>query len=294
MEKNKKGFFEITVKAVVVKDDKVLILERSDSDQIAPSKFDLPGGRVEGGETFEEALHREIMEEVGIEVEIGPVVHHLDWIKKREGKIIFCKGLRFLAAYKNGEQRVSFEHEKLHWLNIDEAIEKLSDSGFEKDKRQAIINAKKYLELQNSLDSWKRCQADLENYRKDTEKRIGEMRKYAGLDLIFQLLPILDNFESSLAHVPDDKLDNGWVKGILYIKKQMEDVLRNNGVEEIETKIGDKFDPAIHEAIKQETSSKKQDTKNSIKQIVQKGYRIDGRVIRAAKVVVGYNFQAAE
>ena len=136
------------------------------------------------------------------------------------------------------------------------------------------------------LNNWKRAAADLENYKKDQAKMLGEFRKFASLDVIFQILPVLDNFNASLDHVPEDQKDNNWVTGIIYIKKQLEDVLKNNGVEEIEVKVGDEFNPGLHEAI--DTKETNIDTKetNKIMKVVQKGYKIDGKVIKAARVVV--------
>lgn len=131
------------------------------------------------------------------------------------------------------------------------------------------------------LNNWKRAVADLENYKKDQIKLMGEFRKFASLDVILQILPVLDNFNISLEHVPEDQKDNAWVAGIIYIKKQLEDVLRNNGVEEIEVKEGDEFDPKIHEAVKSDANDK-----NKVKKVTQKGYKIEGKVIRAVRVIV--------
>ena len=69
------------------------------------------------------------------------------------------------------------------------------------------------------------------------------------MDVIEQILPVVDNFEASLAHVPEESKENKWVEGIVYIKKQLEDVLKNNDIEEIAVKAGDKFNPEIHEAV---------------------------------------------
>lgn len=140
------------------------------------------------------------------------------------------------------------------------------------------------------LNNWKRAAADLENYKKDQIKLMGEFRKFASLDVILQILPVLDNFNISLEHVPEDQKESAWVTGIIYIKKQLEDVLKNNGVEEIEVKVGDEFNPEIHEAVgdtpaKGGSASGGKEA-NKIIKIVQKGYKIDNKIIRAAKVVV--------
>lgn len=136
------------------------------------------------------------------------------------------------------------------------------------------------------LNNWKRAVADLENYKKDQVKLMGEFRKFASLDVIFQILPVLDNFNASLEHVPEDQKDSGWVTGIIYIKKQLEEVLKNNGIDEIEVKVGDEFNPEIHEAITDAKQRMENESTNKIKKVVQKGYKIDGKVIRAVRVIV--------
>lgn len=145
------------------------------------------------------------------------------------------------------------------------------------DKKKKGISDKERAE--NYLDSWKRCQADFENFKKDHGRRQEEFRKFAKTDMIEQILPVVDNFEASLAHVPDDEKANKWVEGIVYIKKQLEDVLKNNDIEEIQAKSGDKFNPEIHEAV----AGKGEKVKN----VLQKGYRLNGRIIRAVRVEVG-------
>ncbi len=128
------------------------------------------------------------------------------------------------------------------------------------------------------LDSWKRCQADFENYKKDQAKVWEEFAKFAKIDVISQFLPVLDNFEASFAHIPEKEKDSAWVTGITHIKRQIEDVLKNNNVEEISVKAGDKFNPEVHEAIAGKG--------DKVKKILQRGYKLNGKIIRPAKVEV--------
>ena len=98
------------------------------------------------------------------------------------------------------------------------------------------------------------------------------------MDVISQILPVLDNFEASLSHVPEKEKNSAWVAGITHIKRQIEDMLRNNGVEEIAVKIGDKFDPEVHEAVAGKGEK--------VKKVMQKGYRINRKILRAVRVEV--------
>lgn len=282
-KKTDNGLFMITVKAVIVNEEgKVLIMKRSPGKdyKIAEGKYDLPGGSLTKNESIENSLRREIKEETDLDVEIGPVVHAIDFNQELDDVDYSFKGLRLVAFHKKGEVKLSWEHESFEWLDVDDAINKLEDTGFEKDKREALIKTKEYLGLKNSLNYWKRCQADFENYKKDQARHLEEFRKYAKMDVIEQILPVVDNFEASLAHVPEKSKENKWVEGIVYIKKQLEDVLRNNDIEEIPVKVGDKFDPEIHEAIGGDGK------KQIVKKILQKGYKLNSRILRAAKVEV--------
>jgi molecular chaperone GrpE len=137
---------------------------------------------------------------------------------------------------------------------------------------------------EENLNGWKRCQADFENYKKMQAESQKEFVKYAAQNIIFQLIPVLDNFHMSTDHIPEDQKNGGWVTGIMHIQKQLENVLAENGVEEIPTKAGDKFDPAIHEAV--EHSDKGNGTGDKVKKILMKGYKTGNKIIRPVKVIV--------
>ena len=143
---------------------------------------------------------------------------------------------------------------------------------------------------QEYLNGWKRCQADFENYRKAQDEARKEFAKYVAETFILQIIPVLDNFHMATEHIPQDQKDGGWVAGIMHIQKQLENVLAENGVEEIMPAAGDEFDPMLHEAVedgdkKQEISSKKE-IENKIKKVLVRGYKMGDKVIRPSKVIV--------
>jgi molecular chaperone GrpE (heat shock protein) len=100
------------------------------------------------------------------------------------------------------------------------------------------------------------------------------------------MLPILDNFHASTDHIPEEQKNGAWVVGIMHIQKQLETFLKDNGVEEIETKAGDKFSPDIHEAVHQEESGIKNQESGKIVRVISKGHKIGNKVIRAVRVIV--------
>lgn len=132
-------------------------------------------------------------------------------------------------------------------------------------------------ERKEYLDGWQRAKADLINYRKDERSRFEDLARYAAGDIVQELIGVLDNFDLALgAGVPPEV-----EKGIVLIRGQLEGVVRKQGVEMADTKISDPFDPALHEAIGEEESDAPAGT---IARVLQKGYRMQGRIIRPARV----------
>jgi molecular chaperone GrpE len=140
-----------------------------------------------------------------------------------------------------------------------------------------------------NLDGWQRCQADFDNYKKRSAESQKDLIKYATQNIILEILPVIDNFHASTDHIPAEQKDNSWVTGIMYIQKQLENIVAENGVEEIKVEVGDSFDPIYHEAIedkKECACDKDHKYKNKIKKVLVRGYKIGDKVIRASRVVV--------
>lgn len=129
---------------------------------------------------------------------------------------------------------------------------------------------------------WQRTQADFVNYKKQAAEDKVKYCRSANSDLIYDLLPVLDNFQLAAKHVPENLKDDNWAQGIKQIEKQFEDILSQEGLDKIET-VGIIFDPALHEAVDHVESSEPED---KIVEEVLSGYMFDGKVIRPAKVNV--------
>ena len=133
------------------------------------------------------------------------------------------------------------------------------------------------------LAGWQRSRADFLNYKKEELKRMGEIIKYAGTGLFLKILPILDNLELAEKKIPSDLKNNETIKGLLQIKSQFEEFLKTQGVEAIES-LGQKFNPEFHEVI--EEIELKDKEPGIILEEVQKGYKIQGQLLRPAKVSI--------
>ena len=164
----------------------------------------------------------------------------------------------------------------------DEIKEENIKDGENKAKEPDAEELKK--ERDNYLAGWQRAQADFLNYKKEQNKRIEEVLKFANFDLIIRLLPILDNFDLIEKKFPEELRGDENIKGVLQIKTQILDFLKSQNLEVIKIVVDEKFDPNFHEAIEMvETGGKEPDI---IVEEIQKGYMMYGRVIRPAKVKV--------
>lgn len=163
--------------------------------------------------------------------------------------------------------------------------EEKKEEPIEIEKEEKIKEENWQEKAEEYLNGWKRCQADFENYKKRQMEEKKDLIAYGNMNLILDVLPIVDNFHAGAEHVPEDQKDSPWVTGIMHIQKQLEQVFTDNGVSEIPVKAGDEFNPEIHEAI-EDKNNKKEECKNIINKVVQKGYKMGSRIIRPARVIV--------
>lgn len=133
------------------------------------------------------------------------------------------------------------------------------------------------------LAGWKRAQADYQNLKKTTQQEKIDTLKYGNARLMEALIPLFDNLELAVKHVPEEVSQNPWTQGVTYIVKQMNDVLAEQGVEIIDPK-DQTFDPHQHEAV--EMIEVEGTEPNTVVEVLQVGYRLNDRVIRTARVKV--------
>lgn len=141
-------------------------------------------------------------------------------------------------------------------------------------------------EAQEDIDHkelWQRALAELENLRKREATERQNHAKYALQAFLEDLLPVVDNFYRATEHVPSELQNSAWVNGILYIQKNLLDVMSQRGVVPIEAKPGDPFDPTRHEAIGTVEGDQPEET---IASVVAQGYMLHDRVLRPTQVTV--------
>ncbi len=131
-------------------------------------------------------------------------------------------------------------------------------------------------------EALQRERADIMNIRRRHEEQVASLRTTVKAHVVKDLLPVIDNFERALKHVPAELADNEYVKGVQGIVKQFEKTLADMGVERIAT-VGQPFDPKYHEAISMEEGDGEQET---VSEELQSGYKIGDEVVRHAMVRV--------
>lgn len=133
-------------------------------------------------------------------------------------------------------------------------------------------------EKKEYLEGWQRAKADFINYRKDEAKRFEDLGQFVTAGFLQELLPVLDSFDLALrSFVPGSEGE----RGVLLIRAQLTDILKKRGIEMIEVKPGDLFDPGRHESMGEIESDEKE---GSVAEELQKGYLLRGSVVRPARV----------
>ena len=138
-------------------------------------------------------------------------------------------------------------------------------------------------ECEEYKNGWLRAQADYKNLQKEISEQRGEWARLSEQQILQEFIPIYDNFKKAffMDRGEDAKWEN-WAKGIEYIMKQFSKVLEDHDVVEIKTS-GQKFDPNLHEAVGEEDSD---DNEGTILREVDAGYKMGGKVLKVAKVIV--------
>ena len=150
-----------------------------------------------------------------------------------------------------------------------------------KDKEIEELKA----QVEEQKDRYLRLSAEFDNYRKRTLKERSDMLKTVNGDTLSGMLPVLDDLERAMQSM-EKATDLAAVReGVVLIYSKLQEFLKNKGVVEIDA-MNQVFDTDLHEAITK-IPAPSEDLKGKVVDVIQKGYKIDTKVIRYAKVVVG-------
>jgi molecular chaperone GrpE len=169
----------------------------------------------------------------------------------------------------------SGEDEAGNEAEIEEATERPAEVEEDDPRAKAERERDEYLDLA------KRAQADFENYRKRAAKEAVAAGERAKSGLVRELLPVVDNLERALASAGDD--EQHLAEGVRLVHSELIAVLERNGVEQFDPS-GEPFDPTVHEALSTRPADGSEPGK--VVDVVEKGYKTNGTVLRPARVVV--------
>lgn len=129
-------------------------------------------------------------------------------------------------------------------------------------------------------EKYTRLMADFQNFRKRTDKEKADVYSFANEKIMTDLLAVLDNFERAL---DSECKDEAYAEGMKMIFKQLQDILTASGLEEIDA-VGQDFDPNFHHAVL--TDNNEDFDSGKVTEVLQKGYKLNGKVIRPSMVKV--------
>jgi molecular chaperone GrpE len=164
--------------------------------------------------------------------------------------------------------------------------EQKADVKTEEGKSERVKKADKYKAEYHALhDKYLRLSAEFDNYRKRTLKEKADLTKFAGEGLLAGLLPVIDDFERAIGSMPEGQSCEAVREGTVLIYNKFKEFLRQNGVEGMEA-IHNDFDTDLHEAVTKIPAPEKK-LKGKVVDVILKGYYLNGKVLRFAKVVIG-------
>lgn len=170
---------------------------------------------------------------------------------------------------------------------VEETIEDITDS-YESDELEGEQSSPEVLALQEELallkESILRTEAEAQNTRRRAEQDVEKARKFALEKFVNELLPVADNLERAIdVGNPEDEAQKGLIEGVELTLKSLQDTLKKFNVEAIHPE-GEPFDPQLHQAMSMVPNPDVEP--NTVLNVFQKGYTLNGRLVRPAMVVV--------
>jgi molecular chaperone GrpE len=167
---------------------------------------------------------------------------------------------------------------------VDEIVEEETGLDVIKDLKEKLKKAIE--EKQEYLNNWQKDKAEFVNARKRDHEAQKDFARFANENIISELIPVLDSFNMAMGNKEVwEKVDKNWRVGVEYIASQLNKVLADFGLKEIDP-MGKPFDPMRDEAVEHELVND-EGKNNTVTNVIQKGYELNGKVLKAPKVKVG-------
>lgn len=174
------------------------------------------------------------------------------------------------------------ENKELENENIEDVVkeDEVKEEEVQDDSQEVTNDSSDDEKYQDLMDKFMRLQADFANYKRRTEAQKTEYVELGVKKIVNDLLPVLDNFERALDSIGEK---DSTYDGIIMIKDQLTDVLKNEGIVEMKA-LGEEFDPTYHHAVLTEDSDEYDS--GYVIEVLQKGYLINDKTLRPAMVKV--------
>ncbi|MBI2459430.1 MAG: nucleotide exchange factor GrpE [Parcubacteria group bacterium] len=263
------------------------------------------GGKVEFGESLEEALKREIKEETNLSIRDIRYFITVELNRTEARPDLHMVVNEYIALTSDSEVKLNNEHSEFDWRTPEDW---LKEKDLYPNVREAIeYYLNEFLPKQDCENLYKRALADYQNLLKQTAKEKMQFAAYANEQMLREILPVYDHLKLAMEHhtasaTPchaclaskalraglrdgrDGESADDWLKGVEYVVKQFKDVLEKSGIEEI--KIEDKkFDHNLMEALNSEETDD-QNLDGQVARQIKAGYKLNGKIIEPVKVVV--------
>lgn len=175
------------------------------------------------------------------------------------------------------------EHDDIVYEESSEEEDELNLKDKLKDLREKLKVCSK--EKQEYLTGWQKERADFVNFKTEEDRRRDELGRYAREKTIRDFLPVLDSFDMAFVNKEAwEKVDKNWRIGVEYIYAQLLGILGEYGVKQI-GELGAVFNPELHQSI-ESIETEEQDKDNTIEAVIQRGYMMNDKIVRPARVNV--------
>lgn len=185
---------------------------------------------------------------------------------------------------ENSDEQESVDQKEEEQNQENNVTEEETASEEEKDD-EISVEEKLEAELNETKDKYLRLSAEFDNYRKRTLKEKMELSKTAGEQILLSILPVVDDFERGMSSMTEAKDINAVKQGIELIYNKFKEFLKQNSVKEIDA-MHVELDTDLHDAVTK-IPAPEEKLKGKIVDVIQKGYKLNDKVIRHSKVVVG-------
>ncbi len=181
------------------------------------------------------------------------------------------------------------KEDKVQEEELENREEQQTEESQEETQEEVIeLSKEEELEIQvkEATDKYLRLYSEFDNFRKRTQKEKVELYKTAGEGVISAILPVLDDLDRAEKANQDVDDAQAIKDGIKLIQDKLNNILKTKGLEAVASPIGEDFNVEFHEAITQIPAPSKKE-KGKVLDVVEKGYELNGKVIRFSKVVIG-------